>query len=47
MASVHRRDDSPFGVGSRVEIRRPKLPKAVWEVTEVVDGRSFTWEPTR
>lgn len=41
---LERLDDGPLEVGSRARIDQPKLPQALWQVTEVVDGRSFTWE---
>ena len=41
---VERMDEGPFQLGSRAKVRQPKLPQAQWQVTEVVDGRNFTWE---
>jgi len=30
-------------VGERVVLAQPRLPTTTWTVTEVDDGRSFTW----
>ncbi|KUI41538.1 polyketide cyclase [Mycobacterium sp. IS-1590] len=30
-------------VGNRFEIKQPRMPKLVWEVTEVTPGASWTW----
>jgi uncharacterized membrane protein len=41
--SVERLDEGRIHVGARTRIRQPKLPVAIWEVTEVVEGEYFEW----
>ena len=36
-------DGPEIEVGHRFEIKQPRLPKLVWEVTEVEPGVSWTW----
>ncbi|WP_439677768.1 SRPBCC family protein [Embleya sp. MST-111070] len=43
MSEVRRLDREPFGVGSRVRVKQPRLPATQWVVTECEPGRSFTW----
>ena len=36
-------DGPGIEVGKRFEIKQPRLPALMWEVTDVDDGRSWTW----
>ncbi len=36
-------DGPGLAVGKRFEIKQPRMPKLVWEVTEIAPGKSWTW----
>ncbi len=36
-------DGPAIAVGNRFEIKQPRMPKLVWEVTDVTPGSSWTW----
>jgi uncharacterized membrane protein len=36
-------DGPDIAVGRRFEIKQPRMPKLVWEVTELAPGSSWTW----
>ena len=40
---VERLDDGPIAVGAKTRLAQPKLPEAVWTVTELTPGVAFTW----
>ena len=41
--SVRPLSPGPLAVGTRVQLHQPRLPKATWVVTELVDLASFSW----
>jgi hypothetical protein len=43
MTRVTKLAPGPLAKGMRARIVQPKLPPAVWRVTEIHEGRDFTW----
>jgi uncharacterized membrane protein len=43
VSEVERADAGDFGVGSRVRVKQPGMPRLVWEVTEYEPRRVFSW----
>ena len=41
--SVERLDAGRIHIGAKTRIRQPKLPVAIWEVTELKEGEFFEW----
>lgn len=41
---MERLDAGPLAVCSRTRLQQPRLPVAVWTVTELTDGSSYSWE---
>ena len=41
--AVERLDPGPLAVGSRTRLQQPRLPTAVWTVTELTEGSSYAW----
>jgi uncharacterized membrane protein len=44
VTGVERLDRAPFGMGSRVRIRQPRLKTMVWQVSEFQPGKLFIWQ---
>ena len=43
VSSVKRLGDKPFAIGTKVLVRQPKLPPAVWKISTIESGKSFSW----
>jgi uncharacterized protein YndB with AHSA1/START domain len=43
ITSVRRLGAGSFAVGSWALVRQPKFPPALWKITAIEPGRSFTW----
>jgi hypothetical protein len=44
VSSVRLLDAEPLAVGSRVELKQPRIPTGTWTVTALQPGRAFSWQ---
>ena len=42
--SIERLDSGPLRIGSRADVRQPKLRQSRFEVTALEEGRGFNWQ---
>jgi uncharacterized membrane protein len=45
--SVERLEEGPLRLGARALIKQPGQGRALWTVTELMPGKSFSWESRR
>ena len=46
ITSIKRLGTEPFGVGTKAWVRQPQFPAALWKVSSIEPGKSFTWVST-
>ncbi len=44
---IERLDGGPFDIGSRARVKQPRALPAIWRVTALEPGQSFTWVTER
>jgi hypothetical protein len=46
ISNIEKLAPGPLTVGLRARVRQPKLPTAIWRVTELQENRGFKWVST-